>query len=213
MSDIVFDPYKRNLENIKIAGKPAADYEGDIKYPWDLLTLLKKLTSEIQSENQGTIEPGATVKGNVFIGKGTVVKSGAYIEGNWYIGENCVIGPNCYLKEYGSIGDNCVIGNAVEITRSMLLKSVNVRHLCYVGDSVLGNNVNISAGTVLANWRFDAGEVKVVWENQKINSGRTKLGAFIGDNTKTGINCSIMPGIIIAPNSIIFPGTIIKENI
>ncbi|MGB4966222.1 MAG: bifunctional sugar-1-phosphate nucleotidylyltransferase/acetyltransferase [Microgenomates group bacterium] len=183
-----------------------------LSYPWSLLDVVQELTSEMKPYNKGTIEEGVIIRGTVVIGEGTVIKSGAYIEGNFYIGKNCIIGPNCYLKGFGSIGDECVIGNAVEVCRSVMGNGVNIRHLSYVGDSVIGNSVNLAAGTILASLRHDGKNVRVTVNGIRVDSGRQKLGAIIGDNVKTGIHTSIMPGCKLEAGRVTLPAEVVRED-
>lgn len=183
-----------------------------LSYPWSLLDVVEQMTAEMKSENKGTIEEGAIIRGNVYISEGTIIKSGAYIEGNFYIGKNCVIGPNCYLKGFGSIGNNCWIGNAVEVTQSVIGNNVNVRHLSYVGNSVIGNSVNLAAGTILASLRHDEKNVRVTVNGIRVDSGRLKLGAIIGDNVKTGIHTSIMPGCKLEAGRVTLPAEVVRED-
>jgi NDP-sugar pyrophosphorylase family protein len=76
-------------------------------------------------------------------------------------------------------------------------------HSSYIGDSIIGKSCSFGAGTVLANFRFDEQNISVAVGDEAIDSGLDKLGAIIGDNCKTGINASVMPGIKIGPNSIV----------
>ena len=87
----------------------------DIGRPWDLLTANELMVRATKPSVEGEVEPNATLKGPVSVGKGTVVRNGAYIVGPVIIGENCDIGPNCYIRAHTSIGDNVHVGNAVEI--------------------------------------------------------------------------------------------------
>ncbi|MBI2851796.1 MAG: NTP transferase domain-containing protein [Chloroflexi bacterium] len=174
----------------------------DMSYPWDLLRANELLLSEIEPQQFGEIETNVVIKGQVAIGKGTVIKSGAYITGPVIIGENCDIGPNCYIRPYTAIGDHCHIGNAVEIKNSIIMNGSNVPHLSYVGDSVIGEGCNLGAGTKTANLRFDEQNIMVTGRDTR----RRKLGAIIGDNVETGINVSINVGSIIGNNTWIGPG-------
>lgn len=183
-------------------------------YPWDLLNANEVMIQEIkESKIEGVVEEGAVIKGIAVIGKGTVVKSGAYIEGPVVIGDNCAIGPNCYIRGSTSIGNNCKIGNAVEIKNSIIMDNTHVGHLSYFGDSVIGENVNIGAGTISGNLRHDNGNVKSIYNGVLVDSGRRKLGAIIADNVHTGINTSIYPGRKIFPNKTTLPGEVVKKDI
>lgn len=185
-----------------------------IGYPWDLLKANEFLLSKIKkSEIKGDVEKNATIKGNVIVGKGTIIKNGAYIEGPVVIGNNCVIGPNCYIRASTSIGDNCKIGNAVEIKNSIIYGNTHIAHLSYAGDSVIGENVNFGAGTKIANLRHDDSNIKSMAKGQLIDTGRRKLGAIIGDSVHIGINTSIYPGRKIWNDKTTLPGEIVKEDI
>ena len=172
------------------------DYWLSVGYPWHLLGanefLLKRLR---RSVIRGKIERNVTVKGKLVLGKGSLVKSGTYIEGPVIIGENCTIGPNAYLRGCTSIGNGCKVGNATEIKNSIVFENSFVPHLSYIGDSVIGAHVNLGAGTVTANLRFDHKEIYSIINGEKMGTHRNKLGAIIGDNTQTGINVSLMPGV------------------
>ena len=83
----------------------------------------------------------------------------------------------------------------------------------YIGDSIIGDNCNFGAGTKIANYPFDEGTVKVRIGDNKIDTGLNKFGAIIGNNCRFGINTSIMPGVKIAPDSIISPHTCITRDV
>jgi bifunctional UDP-N-acetylglucosamine pyrophosphorylase/glucosamine-1-phosphate N-acetyltransferase len=160
----------------------------------------------------GKTEEGAVVEGALVLGEGSVIKAGSRIEGTVFIGRNCVIGPNAYIRGTTFIADNCHIGIS-EIKNSVILRNSNVPHFSYVGDSVIGESVNLGAGTKVANLRFDNANVNVELDGKKADSGRRKLGVLIGHNTKTGINCSLNCGIIIGNNCLISPGITADRNL
>jgi bifunctional UDP-N-acetylglucosamine pyrophosphorylase/glucosamine-1-phosphate N-acetyltransferase len=182
-------------------------------YPWNLLEANEFFLKQIKKEIKGEVEKGATLKGEIIVGKGTIIKAGSYIEGPVMIGEDCVIGPNCYIRAHSVIGDRCKVGNAVEIKNSILGDGTSVGHLSYVGDSVLGNDVNFAAGTITANLRHDDQNVKSPVKGEMVDSQRRKLGAIIGDDVHTGINTSIYPGRKIWPGKTTLPGEIVKKDL
>ncbi len=184
-----------------------------IKYPWDLLEANEFLLKDIKSKSEGEIDKNTTIKGNLIVGKNTKILPGVYIEGNVIIGENCDIGPNCYIRGSTSIGNNCKVGQAVEIKNSILMDGSKVPHLSYVGDSVIGENANLGAGTIIANLRHDNQNVKSEVKGELLDSGRRKFGAIIGDNVHIGINTSILPGRKIWPGLTTAPGEIVKRDI
>lgn len=185
----------------------------DVGRPWELIEVNEEVISELKTEIRGTVEAGAVIHGEIFLDEGSIVKSGVYIEGNVYIGKNCDIGPNSYIRGNTYFGDNVHVGNAVEIKNSIIMENTNVSHLSYVGDSVIGSNCNIAAGTNIANLRFDNENVKTKVKGRKIDSGRRKLGAIIGDSVKTGINSSLSPGVQVGYNSTIGSGVLLYDDL
>jgi UDP-N-acetylglucosamine diphosphorylase/glucosamine-1-phosphate N-acetyltransferase len=187
----------------------------DIGRQWDLLAANEIILKDMKAgiDKKADIEPYAVLKGKVHVGKGTVIRSGSYIEGPCYIGENCTIGPNCYIRPSTFIRDKVHIGNAVEVKNSIIMSNTNVGHLSYVGDSIIGEDCNFGAGTNVANLRVDNDEVKIDVKGTLMKSGRRKFGCIMGDDVKTGINVSIMPGRSIYPGSRIEAGSVVKNTI
>ncbi|HDI12481.1 MAG: glucose-1-phosphate thymidylyltransferase [Hadesarchaea archaeon] len=185
----------------------------DIGRPWDLLVANEYFLRGQRGEIHGKVEVGANVEDNVYVGDGSIIRSGSYIRGPTYIGKNCDIGPNCFIRPSTSIGNNVRIGNAVEVKNSIVMDDTNIGHLSYVGDSVIGNNCNLGAGTTIANLRLDEKPVKMKIGGKVIDSGRRKLGTIIADNVKTGINCTINVGVKIGPNSAIGPGAVVYKDV
>lgn len=193
---------------------PCQEYWLPIGYPWDLLNCTEFLMAHLsESRIEGRIEDNAQIKGKVQIGKGTVVKSGSYIEGNVIIGENCVIGPNAYLQNGTVIGNNCKIGHHVSVKNSILFDNAKVSHLSYIGDSILGEGVNIGAGSFVANVRHDSQDVSTLVKGEKVSTGRKKFGIVLADNVKVGINTKFYPGVMAWPEKTTMPGDIAKKNI
>ncbi len=180
--------------------------------PWDLIEANSVLVSEIKNDIKGKVEKNVIVKGKLKAGKGTEILSGTYIKGNVIIGENCLIGPNCYLRGNTSIGNGCHIGQAVEIKNSVIMDNAKVPHLSYIGDSVIGENSNLGAGTITANLKHDNKNVRSVVKGKIVDTGRRKFGTIIADDVHTGINTTIYPGRKIRPGVSTLPGEIIDKD-
>jgi UDP-N-acetylglucosamine diphosphorylase/glucosamine-1-phosphate N-acetyltransferase len=200
-------------ENKVVLGLQSDNKWIDVGRPWELLDVNEHFISEMDEDIQGEIEDGVTIHGKVILGKNSIIRSGTYILGPAFIGEGSDIGPNSYLRKYTYIGNNVNVGNAVEIKNSIIMDGTNVNHLSYVGDSVIGADCNIAAGTNIANLRFDNKNVKMNVKGERIDCGIRKLGAIFGDNVKTGINSSFNPGVKVGINSAVGSGTIIYEDI
>lgn len=203
------------IERGRMHGFKAGGTWLDIGRPWDLLAANELILGEMKSyiDKKANVEQYAVLKGMVHVGKGSVIRSGSYIEGPCYIGENCTIGPNCYIRPSTFIRNKVHIGNAVEIKNSIIMSNTNVGHLSYVGDSIIGEGCNFGAGTNVANLRVDNDEVRIDVKGTLMRSGRRKFGCIMGDDVKTGINVSIMPGRSIYPGSRIEAGSVVKNTI
>jgi len=185
------------------------------KYPWHLFEITKYLMDKYlkpKIEKSAKIAKNVIIEGKVYIGENTRIFENAVIKGPCYIGDNCVIGNNTIVREYANLENNCLIGANAEVTRCIFQEDVHT-HCGYFGDSIFGKGCRIGAGTITANVRIDRGEVKSVVKGEKISTGFKSLGVIMGENSKTGINCSLMPGVLIGSNSMIGPGSTVMENI
>ncbi len=178
----------------------------EVGRPWDLLVAQERLMADWRPEHRGEIEPNVVLKGAVVVSKGALVKSGAYIEGPVFIGPDSRVGPHCYIRGATHIGASCHIGASTEVKNSIFFAHSNAPHLNYVGDSVLGSQVNLGAGTVVANLRLDEREIFANVGGVRVPTGLRKLGAVLGDGVKTGINASIDVGTFVGPGAFIGPG-------
>jgi bifunctional UDP-N-acetylglucosamine pyrophosphorylase/glucosamine-1-phosphate N-acetyltransferase len=184
------------------------------RFPWDLLAIHEHILAAMDhDEIAGEVHPNAVIEGRLKLGKGSRILPGVFIEGNVVIGEGCKIGPNCYVRGSTSIGDNCHIGQSVEVKNSIILSGTNVGHLSYVGDSILGANVNLGAGTIVSNFRHDGGNHRSLVEGGLVDTGRRKFGTIVGDGVHTGIGTLIYPGRKIWPNMSTRPGEVVERDL
>jgi bifunctional UDP-N-acetylglucosamine pyrophosphorylase/glucosamine-1-phosphate N-acetyltransferase len=185
----------------------------DAGRPWDLLDANNWALKRMDHKVLGTVEQGAHLIGPVTVAESARIRSGAYIEGPCFIDEECDVGPNCYIRSGTSLGKKVRVGNACEIKNSILMADTHVGHLSYIGDSILGEHCNLGAGTVTANYRLDAGSIKMIVKEQLVNTGRRKLGAVLGDNVKTGIKSLFMPGVKVGANSWVGPNFMVERDL
>ncbi len=184
----------------------------DVGYPWHLFDANDFLLSKMENNTENGRVENSTIRGKVILEKGAEIFN-SYVEGMSYVGAGTKIGPNAYLRGNNSIGKNCEIGESTTVKNSILYDNVNAKHLAYIGDSVIGNNVNFGSGTQLANYRFDGSHVNALTERGWTNTGRKKMGCVVGDNTKFGVLSCVMPGKMIGENCWISSGTIIGQNV
>ena len=213
------DIYERALDAMCKEGKPihVVPYLGAwyaIKYPWNILDGVRYFLDRTEGYISPTaqISSRAVIDGKVVIGDNARILENAVIRGPVYIGPRTIIGNSTLVRAYSHIGADCVVGFATEIKGSYVGDG-SWFHMNYIGDSVVGEHCNFGAGTITANWRFDEKTISVQVSDDLVNTGMDKFGAIVGDNCRTGINVSIMPGIKIGPNSIIGPSVCLTENV
>lgn len=112
------------------------------------------------------------------------------------IGNNVKIGPFAHVREHATIGDNAVVGNFVEIKKSTLGTNTKAKHLSYLGDAHIGNNVNIGAGTITCN-----------------HNGVKKNVTTIKDNAYIGSNSSLVAPVTIGTGAYTAAGSTITKNV
>ncbi|HEX2463767.1 MAG TPA: hypothetical protein VHR17_04015 [Thermoanaerobaculia bacterium] len=194
---------------------PALTAAWDPSAPWALLgapldallaALLGKQLDQPPTAELVARHPGVHFAGKGFvIGKGASIAPGAMLEGPLWIGDDVEIRTGAYVRGGCWIGDHCRVGANTEVKRSILLPDAKAPHLNYVGDSILGSDVNLGAGTVLSNFRHDGKEIVVPDGAARIPTGRRKLGALLGDGVKTGCNSVLHPGVIVGRDTEIYP--------
>lgn len=159
------------------------------------------------------IMAGATFKGrHIKIGKGVLIEPGAYIKSPTIIGDQTEVRHGAYIRGDCLIGANCVVGHVTEVKHSIFMNGAKAGHFAYLGDSILGNQVNLGAGTKLANLRFIKGEIIINSSDGPIKTGLRKLGAILGDGVQTGCNTVTNPGTLLGKKSMVLPNTTVPAG-
>ncbi len=185
------------------------------KYPWHLFGVTKALMDrylESKIEKNVKIGKNVVIEGKVYIGENTKIFEGAVIKGPCYIGPDSIVGNNVLIRDYSNLERKSMVGALAEVTRSVFQSDVHI-HAGYFGDSIFGRGCRVGAGTVTANVRIDRGEIKSMVRGEKVGTGTDSLGVIVGDNSKVGINCSLMPGKFIGSNCLVGPSSVVFENI
>lgn len=172
-------------------------------YPWEALadigSFILKLGAGLNSDEyekrgediwvakDAKVAPTACINGPCIIGKGAEVRHCAFIRGNAIIGEGAVV------------------GNSTELKNVVLFNKVQVPHYNYVGDSILGWKSHMGAGSITSNVKSDKKPVVIKSADEAVETGRKKVGAFLGDNVEVGCGSVLNPGTVIGKNSNIYP--------
>lgn len=181
----------------------------EVNHAWEVLPKIGSYLRKYLKKGLKAKLIGAPVIGeNVFLGEGTIVEPGVYIRGPAWIGNNCEIRHGAYIRENVIAGDGCVLGNSCEFKNCVLLSGSHVSHFSYVGDSVVGREVNLGAGVILSNYRLDGQSIRVRVSGQLVETGLRKFGAMVGDRASIGCNAVVNPGSLVAKEARILPGTI-----
>lgn len=174
-----------------------AELFDNCEYVWEVLSRIKPyLQKVVLGKIEVEIPAGAFLVNpdKISIGKGTTVEPGCFIQGPCIIGENCSVRHGAYIRGNCIVGNDCVIGHDTEVKNGVLLDRVQAAHFAYLGDTILGNRVNLGAGTKCANFKLDHKNIKIQYEEQLIDTGLRKLGAIIGDDCQIGCNSVTNPG-------------------
>jgi NDP-sugar pyrophosphorylase family protein len=198
-----------NLDNY---GHKSLFYDSRVVYVWDALKLLRDYLDQIiVSEIQGQVMEGAYLLGDkIFIGPGSVVEPGVVIKSPTYIGANTQLRQGAYIRGFALVGDQCVVGHATEVKNAIFLNGAQAGHFAYVGDSILGNRVNLGAGTKLANVKLSHANVVVKVAERTYETGLRKLGAILGDRVQTGCNAVSNPGTLLGPGCMVYALSLLR---
>jgi NDP-sugar pyrophosphorylase family protein len=177
---------------------------------WTVLPTLKNQVNSLLKRVGSQTRDGVSVdqsKGPVFIDSSAIIEPGVHIIGPSYIGCNATLRHGAYIREFSWICDGAMVGHCSETKHSVLLPGAKAPHFNYVGDSILGPNVNLGAGVKLSNLRNDGKEVHVIFEGERIGSGLRKFGAILGENCQLGCNAVCNPGVVLGPNTMVMPNS------
>ena len=145
------------------------------------------------------VDPKSTwISEDTQIGADTIIYPSTYIEGVNTIGNKCQIGPFAHLRGNVKIADNVKIGNFVEVKNSVIDSNTNAGHLSYIGDSDIGSNVNIGAGTITANYNPIT---------------KIKSKTILENHVKTGSNSVLVAPVTVAEGTNIGAGSVISKDI
>lgn len=212
------DHYERAMDALmKTRVYKAFPYKGHwsaLKFPWHTLDVMGYFLGQIKGQQvaeSAFIAKTAALVGDVYIGENAKVFPGAAVVGPAYIGAGTIVGNNALVRQ-SMVLERCEVGFTTEIARSYVAEGCAM-HACRVLDSVFAPRVNFSAGCTTANLRIDHGLVSSIVKGQKLNTGRDKLGAIIGQSAFIAVDAMTMPGVKIGERAQVGPGTHVRHDV
>lgn len=178
------------------------------EYPWEVLDGLKDFILELgptlpkdEYEQRGK---------DIWIAKSAKVAQSASLTGPLIICADAEIRHCAFIRGVVIVGRGAVVGNSTELKGSILFDKVQAPHYNYVGDAVLGYKAHMGAGSITSNLKSDKSMVVISVLGEKLNTGRKKLGAILGDNVEVGCNSVLNPGTVIGRGSNIYPLSMVR---
>lgn len=200
MTSSLLSPALVNLSSYvaEFSTSPLAPWAG--LEPWNLIALSDQVVRSLLASISST---EFVVNSEVAVHRTTVVESGAVLKGPLILGAHCFVGAGAYLRGGNWIAQNCTLGPGTEVKSSFVFTGTKVAHFNFVGDSILGANVNLEAGSVICNHRNErpVKEVLVRVASGLHRTGCEKFGALVGDGSRIGANAVIAPGALLLPGA------------
>ncbi len=156
------------------------------------------------------------IDSRVTIEPDTIIYPFTYIEGEVKIKKNCHVGPFTQLRQGTLLEDGAEIGNFTEVKKSKVGKNTKAKHLSYIGDTVIGDKVNIGAGTITANYDGKAKYVTIIEDGAFIGSNCTIVAPVkVGKNATTGAGSVVTKGHDVPDNGVVIgvPAKLIKKKV
>ena len=184
-----------------VAAWPTSPFATTDLAPWAVVHQIERLIREALR----TLGPNYRVEGEFAVHRSATIEPGAVLKGPAIVGPRCFVASGAYLRGGTFLDADCAIGPGAELKSSFLFAGSKLAHLNFVGDSIVGSNVNIEAGAIVANYRNELPNkaIRILHAGEIIETGVHKFGSLIGDGTRIGANAVIAPGALIAPGSTI----------
>jgi NDP-sugar pyrophosphorylase family protein len=169
--------------------------------PWNITNDLKNIIEKLIFN----LGDDYTIEDNIAIHKSAIIENNVTIKKPAIIGENCYIGANAYFREGVYLDKSVKIGPGCEIKSSIICSNTAIAHFNYIGNSIVGRNINFEAGSIAANHYNERAikKISVLHNSEIIETNSDKFGSLIGDNSRIGANAVLSPGTILIKNYIV----------
>jgi bifunctional UDP-N-acetylglucosamine pyrophosphorylase/glucosamine-1-phosphate N-acetyltransferase len=171
-----------------------------LSFKWKIYTCYST-AQQLKPHGISSINPSSTIHPTAIVGKDVIV------------GKNVKIGPYCYIRDNVILDDDVFLGYGIEISNSVILCGTQIHHSAFIGNSVIGEDCNLGAWFVTSTRRLDSKDNVIKVEEKTIKSMRRHHGAILGDGVEVGVLVCTMPGATVGHSSIIFPNSILSDEI
>ncbi len=180
------------------SASPFADID---ERPWAIVARAPRLLAALLQR----LDDGYAVAGDVAVHRTASLESGAVLKGPVIVGPNCLVATGAYLRGGVFLERDCVIGPGSELKSSLVFAGSKLAHFNFVGDSILGSDVNLEAGAVIANHRNERADktIRILLDGRIVNTGMEKFGALVGDGARIGANAVVAPGAVLARSAVV----------
>ena len=180
-------------------------------YPWEVLDGIKEFILQL-GETLSPEEFDHPEEG-VWIAKDAKVFASAYLGSPCIIDHGAEVRQCAFIRGSAIVGKNAVVGNSTELKNVVLFDNVQVPHYNYVGDSILGYKSHMGAGSITSNVKSDKTHVVVTDGAERLDTGRKKVGAMLGDFVEVGCNSVLNPGAVIGRHTRIYPLSSVRGTV
>jgi NDP-sugar pyrophosphorylase family protein len=178
--------------------------------PWDIVQQLEAIIKR----SFRALDVEYRMEGDFAIHQSSTIEEGAILKGTGFIGARCFVAAGAYLRGGVHIADDCIVGPGSELKSSVVFSGSKLAHFNFVGNSIVGSDVNLEAGAILANFRNELAEktIRIACAGRVIDTGVTQFGSLIGDSVRIGANAVVAPGALIAPGTVVGRLELVDQN-
>lgn len=169
--------------------------------PWEIINNISLILANkiLSLSDEYNIDNGMAIH------KTAVIESNVILKPPVIIGPKCFIGANAYVRGGVWLMDHVSVGTGCEIKSAVIFPNSAIAHFNFIGDSIIGRNVNFEAGSITANHYNERNDknIFVSYNGQIIEAKTQKLGALVGDHSKIGANAVLSPGTLLSKGTIV----------
>ena len=189
----------------------AAPLLEEVEYPWQALAGISGFILSLG--NTLSAEEYDHPSEDVWIAKSAKVAPTANITGPCIVGPETEVRHCAFIRGKALIGAGCVVGNSTELKNVILFDQAKVPHYNYVGDSILGFQAHMGAGSITSNVKSDKTLVVIRDGEERFPTGLKKVGAMLGDRAEIGCNTVLNPGTVIGRDSSVYPTSCVRGTV